>query len=100
MPKKSNSIAARYAEQSKKKKKKSGGPTPPLEKPADFAPREITKFKPSPGLSPPPKESATHPISTRQVSPNYRYVTAEMKMIGILTGAIFIILIVLGFTLR
>ena len=116
MPKKSHSVASGYAARSRKKKKGKGAPllprSPAVSLPPDITkppphitkditkPPDVTKPEPSPGLSTPIKESARPSQELPQVSPEYRYLAMELKTIGVLGGAIFIVLIVLGFALR
>ena len=117
MPKKSHSVASGYAARSRKKKKGKGAPLlprspavslpPDITKPPPPPPhitknitKDVTKPEPSPGLSTPIKESAGPSQELPRVSPEYRYLAMELKTIGVLGGAIFIVLIVLGFALR
>lgn len=101
MPKKSHRVASRQAAVSKERKRK---------KRSQSSQRRVTATPVKPASVPPDGPSVTpEPIappltqprpSTRPVTPRYQYVSAELRKIAIIAGAIFVILIVLTFLLR
>jgi hypothetical protein len=113
MPKKSHRIASRQAEISKqgKRKKKSQTSqkdTMPFGAPAVQSTQSTeTTYKSAVSSS---TVSSTQPYSVspvaqpvpaaRQVAPRYQYVMADLKKIAMITGALFVILIVLVFVLE
>lgn len=104
MAKKSRKRAAKYSELSKSRRKRQltrPGPQPQVV--ATPKPQEavVTGTKKS---SPPPKSLATQrgpktQPGLRLTIPDYKYVRDDLKRIGILIGAIIVILIILAFVL-
>lgn len=112
MSRKSRKRAARYAELSRARQRKRKQPpasapeqtvSPAKETSAVAATREVTPAKaavPSPAKTPAPKAPTARPQTIgKQALPDYRYVREDLKRIGILTGIIIVILIVLAFVL-
>lgn len=97
MPKKSRRTAARYAalSQKKKSKKRSLPQVPQQEITASTveAPASIL-LEGSPG------SAVEVDQVVRPEPPEYHYLTAELRRIGIIAGAMFAILIMLAFVLR
>jgi hypothetical protein len=109
MPKKSHSVASRQAASSKerKRKKKSQGSSR-RSMPAGATPDTSTEFTaetpamPSTVATPEPQitSKVTRPAPTaQQEAPRYQYVTADLRKISLIAGAMMIILIVLVFVL-
>ena len=104
MAKKSRKRAAKYSELSRSRRKRQvTRPAPEPE--AVSTPKSQETTAPSTKKSPaPPKSPAiqrgprTQP-GIRLTIPDYRYVRDDLKRIGILTGAIIVILIILAFVL-
>ena len=104
MAKKSRKRAAKYSELSKSRKKRQvTRPAPEPE--AVSTPKSQETTAPSTKKSPaPPKSPAiqrgprTQP-GIRLTIPDYRYVRDDLKRVGILTGAIVVIIIILAFVL-
>jgi hypothetical protein len=105
MPKKSRKRAARYSELSKSKKKQRQGARPTPEPKAIFTtttqetPAPAAKKSPVPVKSPTPQKGPKMQPGIRLTIPDYRYVRDDLKRVGILTGAVIVIIIVLAFVL-
>jgi hypothetical protein len=104
MAKKSRKRAAKYSELSKSRRKRQvaiPGPQPQVVSTPKTQEATATATKKS---SPPPKSPAaqrgpkTQP-GFRLTIPDYRYVRDDLKRIGILTGAVIVIIIILAFVL-
>ncbi|MBE0415459.1 MAG: hypothetical protein IBX36_02835 [Dehalococcoidia bacterium] len=91
MPKKSHRVASRQAEVSKERKRKKRSQASQKRAVAISA-------SPSPAPKPPAQPSASKP-SLPQAVPRYRYFIADLRKIGVIAGAMLIILIVLAFLL-
>jgi len=117
MTKKSRRVASRQAAISKERKRRKQarahtwqGPVAPV-KPADVtaADTEVAVPAMTPPATPPeaplaaPPEPVARPevqpASARAIAPRYQYVIAEIRRIGILAGAMVVILIILTFVL-
>ena len=117
MTKKSRRVASRQAAIGKERKHKkqswahtSQGRVAPV-KPADVtaADTELAIPPTTPTATPltPPLDAAPEPVTRPRVQPlpphaiaaSYRYVIADIRRIGILAGAMFVILIILTFIL-
>jgi hypothetical protein len=104
MAKKSRKRAARYSELSKSRKKRqvaSPGPQPQVVSTPKTQEVAATSAKKSPA---PPKSSAPQRVPKTQAGirltiPDYRYVRDDLKRVGILTGAVVVIIIILAFVL-
>ena len=104
MAKKSRKRAAKYSELSKSRRKRQlARPGPQPQAVSTPKPQEAvaTGTKKS---SPPPKSPATQrgpktQPGLRLTIPDYKYVRDDLKRVGILTGAIIVILIILAFVL-
>jgi hypothetical protein len=108
MPKKSRKRATRYSELSKSKKKQRQGARPaPEPKPVSAATTEeapaptatAAKKSPIPAKSPAPQKGPKTQPGIRLAIPDYRYVRDDLKRVGILTGAVIVIIIILAFVL-
>lgn len=109
MPKKSHRVAARQAVVSKErkhKKRSQASQRHPMPAGAPAAPSTEATLKPP--ATPPTvatAEPSTAPPVTRPtpvarpVAPRYQYVTADMRKIALIAGAMLVILIVLAFVL-
>jgi hypothetical protein len=113
MPKKSRKRAAKYSELSRSRKKQRQGARPAPEPKAVSdttsqevaAPAPVAKKSPvttktpvaakSPALQRGPKPQP----GIRLTIPEYKYVREDLKRVGILTGAIIVIIIILAFVL-
>ncbi|UCG84383.1 MAG: hypothetical protein JSW38_06100 [Dehalococcoidia bacterium] len=103
MAKKSKKTAARYSELSKaKKKKQQRGKTPNhIQTVSVTETSELTELE---TLERPVARQVTRPAPRAQTDgkrgmPSYQYVRADLKKIGILAGAMLVILIILSFVL-
>jgi hypothetical protein len=105
MPKKSRKRAAKYSELSKSRKKQRQGARPAPEPKAVSATtsQEIaapsTKKSPVPAKSPAPQRGPKTQPGIKLTIPDYRYVRDDLKRVGILTGAVIVIIIILAFVL-
>lgn len=101
MPKKSRKRAAKYSELSRsrarRRKQLERVSTEPKAAPAP-AQQEITEAAPK--KSPAPKISSKPQAGGKQPIPDYRYVRDDLKRVGIMTGAVVVLLIILAFVLR
>ena len=97
MPKKSHRVAARQAAASKERKRKKRAQTshkPPLDAGAPATSSTVATTEPS--TAPP----LTRPTpAARPMAPRYQYVIADLRKIGLIAGAMLVILIVLAFVL-
>ncbi|TET37456.1 MAG: hypothetical protein E3J65_06480 [Dehalococcoidia bacterium] len=100
MPKKSHRVASRQAAVSRERKRKKRSQSSQRHVIATPAkPASVLPHGPSvtPGpIAPPPTQPRP---STRPVAPRYQYVSAELRKIALIAGAIFVILIALTFLL-
>ena len=104
MPKKSRKRAAKYSELSTSRKKRQV--TRPVPEPeAVSTPKSQEIAAPSAKKSPVPQKGSapqrgpkTQP-GIRIAIPDYRYVRDDLKRVGILTGAIIVIIIILALVL-
>ena len=104
MAKKSRKRAAKYSELSKSKKKRQitrPGSQPQVVSTPETQEVAAVSTKKSPA---PPKSTATQKgpktqPGLRLTIPDYRYVRDDLKRVGILTGAVIVILIILAFVL-
>jgi len=104
MAKKSRRRAARYSEFSKSRKKRQvarPAPQPQEDSIPETQKVAAASVKKSPAL---PKSQATQKgpktqPGLRLTIPDYKYVRDDLKRVGILTGAIIVILIILAFVL-
>jgi len=116
MPKKSRDRAAKYSELSrarrrKRKQQSRVAPeakaalikeTQPKETQEVVAPKEVASRKaaaPSPTKSAPPKAVARTQFERKLAVPGYQYLRDDLKRVGILAGAIIVILIILAVVL-
>jgi hypothetical protein len=105
MPKKSRKRATRYSELSKSKKKQRQGARPaPEPKPVSATtsqeiPAPAAKRSPIPAKSPASQRGPKTQPGIRLAIPDYRYVRDDLKRVGILTGAVIVIIIILAFVL-
>ncbi len=105
MPKKSRKRAAKYSELSRSRKKQRQGARPaPEPKVLSAALSEeiaepVTKKTPVPAKSPAPQKGPKTIPGVRIAIPEYKYVRDDLKRVGILTGAIIVIIIILAFVL-
>jgi hypothetical protein len=105
MPKKSSrKRAAKYSELSRSKKKRQGArPVPEPKVVSTTAKQEMaapaTKKSPVPSKSPSPQRGPKAIPGVRVAIPEYRYVRDDLRRVGILTGAIIVIIIILAFVL-
>jgi hypothetical protein len=104
MPKKSRKRAARYSELSKSRKKRQV--TRPAPEPkvvsTSTSPETAatgTKKSPAPPKSPAPQRAPRTQPGVRLAIPDYKYVRDDLKRVGILTGAIIVMIIILAFVL-
>jgi len=104
MAKKSRKRAARYSELSKSKRKRQvtrPGPQPQAVSTAKT--QEVaaasTKKSPVPAKSAATQRGPKTQPGLRLTIPDYKYVRNDLKRIGILTGAIIVIIIILAFVL-
>jgi len=104
MAKKSRKRAAKYSELSKSKKKRQitrPGPQPQVVSAPET--QEVaavsTKKSPAPPKSPATQKGPKTQPGLRLTIPDYRYVRDDLKRVGILTGAVIVILIILAFVL-
>ena len=104
MAKKSRKRAAKYSELSTSRKRRQvTRPAPEPE--ADSIPKSQEMAAPGTNKSPaPPKSPATQrgprtQPGIRLTIPDYKYVRDDLKRVGILTGAIIVIIIILAFVL-
>ena len=104
MTKKSKKTAARYSELSKAKKKKQqqrGKTANHIQTVSVTEASELTELE---TLERPVARQVTRPAQRAQTDgkrgmPSYQYVRADLKKIGILAGAMLVILIILSFVL-
>ncbi len=105
MPKKSRKRAARYSELSRSRKKQRQGARPaPEPKVVSATTSEeiaapVTKKTPVSAKSPAQQRGTKTIPGVRIGIPEYRYVRDDLKRVGILTGAIIVIIIILAFVL-
>ena len=109
MAKKSHKRAARYSQQSRAKQRRrkqldrSSNEATAVAAPATQgmaeAPRKQEVAQTATKKSPPTKVSPKVQPGGKQVISDYRYVRDDLKRIGILTGAVIVILIILAFVL-
>jgi hypothetical protein len=106
MPKKSSrKRAARYSELSKSRKKQRQGARPATEPKVVSATADqemaapAVKKTPVPAKSPAQQRGPKTIPGVRIAIPEYRYVREDLKRVGILTGAIIVIIIILAFVL-
>ncbi len=104
MPKKSRKRAARYSQLSKSRKKRQGArPAPEPKAVSATTSQEIAapaaKKSPVPAKSPAPQKGTKAQPGIRLTIPDYKYVRNDLKRVGILTGAIIVIIIILAFVL-
>jgi hypothetical protein len=104
MAKKSRKRAARYSELSKSRRKRQvarPGPQPQVvSKPeAQAVAAAVTKKSPAPAKSPATQKGPKTQPGLRLTIPDYKYVRNDLKRVGILTGAIIVIIIILAFVL-
>jgi malonyl CoA-acyl carrier protein transacylase len=109
MAKKSHKRAAKYSQQSKAKQRR----RKQLDRSSTEATAVVTPIKEemaeasqnqkiaqtAPKKSPPTKMISKVQPGGKQAIPDYRYVRDDLKRIGILTGAVIVILIILAFVL-
>lgn len=98
MTKKSRKAASRYSELSKEGKRRQRHkryPQPGM----SLTPRYQEIAEPRPSVSPISKTVAQPHPEPRRAIPGYQYVSADLKRIGIIAGAMVAILIVLAFIL-
>jgi hypothetical protein len=109
MTKKSHKRAARYSQQSRAKQRRrkqldrssheaTAVATPTKQEMAE-APRKQEIAQSATKKSPPTKVISKVQPGGKQAIPDYRYVRDDLKRIGILTGAVIVILIILAFVL-
>ena len=106
MAKKSRKRAAKYSELSRaKRRRQAAGPGPQPQAVSTPKAQEVaataTAIKKSPALTKGPavqRGPKTQPGFRLAIS-DYRYVRDDLKRIGILTGAVIVILIILAFVL-
>ena len=105
MAKKSRKTAAKYSELSKSRRKRQltrPGPqsqvvaTPKAQEAAATG----TKKSSSPPKSPATQKGPKTQPGLRLTIPDYKYVRDDLKKVGILAGAIFVIIIILAFVLN
>ena len=104
MAKKSRKRAARYSELSRARRKRQvavPGPQPQAVSTAQTQEVAATSVKksPAPPKSPAPQRGPRTQPGIRLTIPDYRYVRDDLKRVGILTGAIIVIIIILAFVL-
>lgn len=99
MARKSRKRAAKYSELSKAKKKRQLDRSS-LEPKVTSIPKYQEVAEPTPRKSPIAKTVPKPQAGARQPVPSYQYVRDDLKRIGILTGGVVVILIVLAFILR
>ena len=105
MAKKSRKTAAKYSELSKSRRKRQlTRPSPQSQVVATPQAQEAaapsTKKSPVPTKSPAIQKGARTQPGIRTTIPDYKYVRDDLKKVGILAGAIFLIIIILAFVLR
>ena len=109
MAKKSHKRAARYSQQSRARQRRrkqldrssneaTAVATPATQEMAE-APRKQEIAQTATKKSPPAKVNPKVQPGGKQVISDYRYVRDDLKRIGILTGAVIVILIILAFVL-
>jgi len=104
MAKKSRKRAAKYSELSRAKRKRQAavpGPQPQaVSTPkAEEAATTAIKKSPAPTKSPAGQRGPKTQPGFKLTIPDYRYVRDDLKRIGIMTGAVIVILIILAFVL-
>jgi len=104
MAKKSRRIASRQAairKEGKRRKRLRGHVT--LSRPADVAAvdTEVAASSSAPASTTPEAVARprVQPASPRPIAPSYQYVIGELRRIGILAGAVIVVLIILTFIL-
>jgi len=103
MPRKSSSVAARYAKSSKRKKAKKRSPT---QAPQQTSVGSMSKALDKPTVKPPVESEPPTTMSTtarapmREAVTDYNYVVEEMQKVAIVAGLMFAIIIALAFVLR
>ena len=98
MAKKSRKRAAKYSELSTSRKKRQiTRPAPEPE--AVSTPKSQETGSPSPKKSPAMQRGPKTQPGIRLTIPAYKYVRDDLKRVGILTGAIIVIIIILAFVL-
>ena len=98
MAKKSRKTAARYSELSKAKKKKHGD-RPPVQTGTVSVSTSQKVVEPGPVKSQAPKAVARPMAELKRGIPSYQYVRSDLNKIGMLAGAMVLILIILSFAL-
>ncbi len=104
MAKKSRKRAAKYSELSKSRRKRQlARPGPQPQAVSTPKPQEAVATTSTKKSSPPPKSPTTQrgpkTPGLRLTIPDYKYVRDDLKRVGILTGAIIVIIIILAFVL-
>ena len=104
MAKKSRKRAAKYSELSTSRKRRQvTRPAPEQEAVSIPKSQEMaapgTKKSPVPPKSPAPQRGPRTQPGIRLTIPDYKYVRDDLKRVGILTGAIIVIIIILAFVL-
>lgn len=104
MPKKSRKRAAKYSQLSKSRKKRQGARPAPEPKAVSATTSQeiaapVAKKSPVPAKSPAPQKGTKTQPGIRLTIPDYKYVRNDLKRVGILTGAIIVIIIILAFVL-
>ncbi len=104
MPKKSRKRAARYSELSTSRKKRQvTRPAPEPEAVSTPKSQETGSLSPKKSPAPPKSPASQRGPKTqpgiRLTIPDYKYVRDDLKRVGILTGAIIVIIIILAFVL-
>lgn len=104
MAKKSRKRAARYSELSKSRKKRQvarPGPQPQVvsTQESQEVAEVVTKKSVVPPKSPATQKGPKTQPGLRFSIPDYKYVRNDLKRVGILTGAVIVIIIILAFVL-
>jgi hypothetical protein len=98
MAKKSRKTAARYSELSKTRKKKQKS-KPSLQTQAATVSATQDAAEPKPARRPVVKQAPRAQAEHKRGLPSYDYVRADLKKIGVLAGAMILVLIILTFVL-
>jgi hypothetical protein len=98
MAKKSRKTAARYSELSKAKRKKHRD-KPSVQTETVSVSTSQRVIVPAPVKSPVPKAVPRPQAELKKGIPSYQYVRADLKKIGLLAGAMILILIIVSFAL-
>jgi len=104
MAKKSRKRAAKYSELSKSRKKRQvASPAPQQEVVSTPKSQEVAATSVKKSVAPPKSPAVQRGPKTqpglRLTIPDYKYVRDDLKRVGILTGAVIVILIILAFVL-